>query len=196
MKKISGYRGVEVFAADVSIRITADNHYLYVCYRIVFPAKRVSEYKKRYPQNETAARVSRFTVGPVDPPAIDSSSETIMISWPGGGNAGGCIKFGTDGFLYISTGDGGDAGPPDPFDVGQDVNDLRGKILRINVKGRSSNFPYSIPGENPFRDVHSAAARSSPTACETRPASVSTARRNSYGSATWDGAFGNRSTAW
>jgi glucose/arabinose dehydrogenase len=155
MKKISGFRGAEVFALAFDPSF-ADNHYLYVSYRIVFPAKRVSDYKKHYPQNATAARVSRFAVGPNDPPAIDPSTETIMISWPGGGNGGGCIRFGADGLLYISTGDGGDAGPPDPYEAAQDVNDLRGKILRINVKRPSSNFPYSIPGENPFRDAHSA----------------------------------------
>src|SRR5690606_23964415 len=44
---------------------------------------------------------------------------------------GGQITFGTDGNLYMSIGDGGGSG--DPFDSGQRVDTLLGKILRIDV---------------------------------------------------------------
>jgi hypothetical protein len=60
---------------------------------------------------------------------------------------GGQIQFGPDGYLYISTGDGGGAG--DPFETGQDLSSLLGKLLRIAPEPGSSPA-YSIPPGNPF----------------------------------------------
>jgi len=58
---------------------------------------------------------------------------------------GGWIGFGPDGYLYISTGDGGGSG--DPLGSGQNKNSLLGKMLRIDVNGVQ---PYAIPPSNPF----------------------------------------------
>lgn len=58
---------------------------------------------------------------------------------------GGQLQFGPDGYLYIGTGDGGD--DSSPSDVAQNLSDLHGKILRIDVDGGS---PYVIPADNPF----------------------------------------------
>lgn len=52
---------------------------------------------------------------------------------------GGRLKIGPDGYLYITTGDGGDR------NLSQDRNSLAGKILRIGTDG-------SIPSDNPFPD--------------------------------------------
>jgi len=54
-------------------------------------------------------------------------------------HAGGRLRFGEDGKLYISV---GDAQQPA---LSQDVNSLAGKILRINTDG-------TIPADNPFPD--------------------------------------------
>jgi glucose/arabinose dehydrogenase len=61
---------------------------------------------------------------------------------------GGQLMFGKDGDLYISTGDGGGAG--DPYRSAQNLADLRGKILRINVMAACSGHQYCVPSTNPF----------------------------------------------
>ena len=60
---------------------------------------------------------------------------------------GGQLQFGPDGFLYISTGDGGGGG--DPFDNGQDVETLLGKILRVDPRPGQTPAYVGPPG-NPF----------------------------------------------
>jgi hypothetical protein len=60
---------------------------------------------------------------------------------------GGQLQFGPDGHLYMSLGDGGGTG--DPFENGQDTEELLGKILRIDP--RPDQTPaYSIPADNPL----------------------------------------------
>lgn len=46
---------------------------------------------------------------------------------------GGTVTFGTDGFLYISVGDGGSAN--NEYDFGQDPQSRFAKVLRIDVDG-------------------------------------------------------------
>jgi hypothetical protein len=71
---------------------------------------------------------------------------TIGHSQEANHNAGQ-IQLGPDGDLYISTGDGGGGG--DPFEAGQDLSSLLGKVLRITPEPGSSPG-YSIPPDNPF----------------------------------------------
>lgn len=59
---------------------------------------------------------------------------------------GGMLAFGRDGYLYVSTGDGGSGGDPDGN--GQNRNVLLGKILRLDVN--AAQGPYGIPASNPF----------------------------------------------
>ena len=59
------------------------------------------------------------------------------------------IDFGPDGFLYIGLGDGGSRDNPD--NRAQDIEELLGKILRIDVDHPlSASQPYSSPPTNPF----------------------------------------------
>lgn len=121
----------------------AENRYCYVCY--VLTAGTVD-----------GTRVSRFEVTRDDPPKLVPGSEKIIITWDAGGHNGGCLHFGPDGYLYISTGDGGSAFPPDGRNTGQDVSDLFASILRIDVDHSENGRPYTIPKDNPFVSLENA----------------------------------------
>jgi putative heme-binding domain-containing protein len=115
----------------------ADNRQVFLCYVL----------EARDPKG---SRVSRFTVAGTDPPRVDLQSEQILLEWPSGGHNGGCLQFGPDGYLYISTGDGTSPNPPDALDTGQDLGDLLASILRIDVDRPDPGKPYGIPADNPF----------------------------------------------
>jgi uncharacterized repeat protein (TIGR03806 family) len=114
----------------------AKNGYLYVTYIIG-------------DNKPTGTRVSRFVVKG-DPPAANPANEKIVFEWPSGGHNAGCLKFGPDGFLYIGTGDG--SGIADEHQTGQDLSDVRAKILRIDVDRPDEGKSYGIPKDNPFVD--------------------------------------------
>ena len=100
--------------------------------------------------------VSRFQVSTTEPPQVVPGSEEILLRWKSGGHNGGCLKFGPDGYLYVSTGDGGPAFPPDPLKSGQDVSNLRSSILRIDVDRQQGDLRYGIPPDNPFVELDGA----------------------------------------
>lgn len=118
----------------------ATNGYVYICY-------------VRRDGLPDGSRVSRFTMTSRDPPRLDPASETIVLTWLSGGHNGGCLKFGPDGYLYISTGDGAGPNPPDPLDTGQDNRDLLAAVLRIDVDAPEPGKPYRLPPDNPFLDT-------------------------------------------
>jgi glucose/arabinose dehydrogenase len=81
---------------------------------------------------------------------IKENSQKIIISAdkPDGNHNGGAVQFGPDGYLYISFGDGGGQGDKHgEIGNGQNLNNLLGKILRVDVNTDSA---YSIPKDNPF----------------------------------------------
>ncbi len=97
--------------------------------------------------------VSQFRVTEENPPRIDPASEKLLITWKSGGHNGGSLKFGNDGYLYITTGDGSPPDPPDGLSTGQDLSDLLSSLLRIDVDHQQPGRPYAIPDDNPFLDL-------------------------------------------
>ncbi len=79
---------------------------------------------------------------------VDTTSErTIMeITQPQSNHNGGMLVFGPDDYLYISVGDGGGSG--DRSNNAQDISNVLGSILRIDVD--SPGQPYVVPEDNPL----------------------------------------------
>lgn len=92
-------------------------------------------------------RLIRYQV-PKGQKQADPASATLILTWPSGGHNGGCLRFGPDGYLYISTGDG--SGIADELQTGQDLSDLLGAMLRIDVDHPAEGRNYGIPRDNPF----------------------------------------------
>jgi len=97
-----------------------------------------------------AVTVDEFQRDANNPNIADPSTRRHVISVPhseASNHNGGQLQFGPDGLLYFSIGDGGGGG--DPFHTGQDLQQLRGKMLRVDPRAGATR-PYRIPGNNPF----------------------------------------------
>jgi uncharacterized protein (TIGR03437 family) len=96
-----------------------------------------------------ATVISEFQASAANPDRADPTEKIILtISQPYANHNGGMIGFGPDGYLYIGMGDGGSAN--DPGNRAQDVNELLGKMLRIDIDRAGAQLPYSSPEGNPF----------------------------------------------
>ena len=88
-------------------------------------------------------RLERFRVD--RDAALESSELAILeVPLPRKMHLGGAIRFGADGMLYLGIGEGGNP------DDAQALDTLPGKIIRIDVRGATSEQPYRIPPDNPF----------------------------------------------
>lgn len=119
-------RGLVGLAFDPNFNL---NHYIYVYYTKTDTAG-------------TRNRLSRFTASTSSPDLVQPNTETPIIEIPHTTNihTGGAMGFGKDGMLYLGVGDGGVS------TTAQDLSDLRGKVLRLNV----SDLAHLVPSDNPF----------------------------------------------
>lgn len=83
----------------------------------------------------------------LDDGSFDLSTESVIlrVHIPGAAHGVDTLRFGPDGMLYVSVGDGRTSLVHKPPFFEKDK--LRGTILRINVDGEA---PYEIPPDNPF----------------------------------------------
>ena len=138
-------RGILGFAAHPKF---AQNGKIYVYYSAPL---RISADKEW----DHTSRLSEFTTLEGDSEVIDRASEKVILEFdqPYFNHNAGALAFGpSDGFLYIATGDGGNANGQgighSSIGNSQDLGNLLGKILRIDIdKGN----PYAIPEDNPFQ---------------------------------------------
>ena len=101
----------------------------------------------RVPDGATV--ISEFKVSASNPNIAETDERVLLtIAQPFSNHNGGTIEFGPDGYLYIGMGDGGSGFDPD--NRAQNIEDLLGKMLRIDVDTLSGTAPYSSPPDNPF----------------------------------------------
>jgi glucose/arabinose dehydrogenase len=92
-----------------------------------------------------ATVVAEYRVSPAPDLAAGAERILLFVPQPYPNHNGGMIAFGPDRLLYVGMGDGGSAG--DPQDRAQNLDDLLGKMLRIDV---DAGTPYGIPADNPL----------------------------------------------
>ena len=100
---------------------------------------------------EGTNRIVRLTFSDPRQLRIDPDSEVELLRWASAGHDGCDLKFGPDGMLYASTGDG--AAPGDPANVGQTTDNLLGSILRMDVGHPEPGRPWRTPEDNPWLDT-------------------------------------------
>lgn len=112
-----------------------------------FPAVPYGYFKYTAKGGPTGMRVvvARMTSGDGGV-TFDPGSLAEVLAYPAeeSHHHGGAARFGPDGMLYVAFGDGG---MDYKGDRAQDLGDIRGKMLRIDVDGAA---PYAVPKDNPF----------------------------------------------
>ncbi len=107
------------------------------------------------PDNKQRNVLARCTVSSTDPNQADPTSCVDVLSIPdlAVNHNGGMIEFGSDGYLYYGTGDGGSGGSENAQaleDALPNTRALDGKILRLDVDHKAPGLEYGIPPNNPF----------------------------------------------
>ncbi|MFM9197404.1 MAG: PQQ-dependent sugar dehydrogenase, partial [Planctomycetia bacterium] len=100
-------------------------------------------------------RVTRYVIDREPPYTFHPESATVIIEWDSDGHNGGDMAFGSDGMMYVGSGDG--TSDSDADRAGQNLTLLRSKILRIDVDHPDEDTPndgrhYSVPKDNPIFD--------------------------------------------
>jgi hypothetical protein len=96
-----------------------------------------------------ATVIAEYLASATDPDVAEGAEKVLLvIPQPFANHNGGMVEFGPDGFLYVGLGDGGSGN--DPGNRAQDVSQLLGKILRLDVDRAADGLSYSSPPDNPF----------------------------------------------
>jgi glucose/arabinose dehydrogenase len=112
-------------------------------------------------------QITEWKISDADPNVVDAATRRVVMSFGKNANNhnGGTIAFGPDGYLYLATGDGGNANDAglshvEPGGNAQNLSVALGKMLRIDPlspsltptsgDAPSANGQYRIPASNPF----------------------------------------------
>ncbi|MCB0871217.1 MAG: PQQ-dependent sugar dehydrogenase [Solirubrobacterales bacterium] len=91
-------------------------------------------------------RIVEYRRSADNPDLADPDYQRLVISTPhsASNHNGGWMEFGPDGYLYFSIGDNADR------DRAQELNNLYGKVMRIDPADPAGPSAYTIPADNPF----------------------------------------------
>ncbi len=96
--------------------------------------------------------VAEYQASAGDANVADTTERVLLtVDQPYTNHNGGKIAYGQDGFLYVGMGDGGSGN--DPGNRAQNIEDLLGKMLRIDVNIKATGLEYALPSDNPFVGV-------------------------------------------
>ena len=102
--------------------------------------------------------VARFTASPPSGDSVSTNTMQVLLRIAhvnASNHNGGQLQFGSDGYLYIGTGDGGGScDNSGPGNNAQNLGSPLGKLLRIDVNNFATN--YTIPPSNPFVSTNGA----------------------------------------
>ncbi len=136
---------------DIRDRVDSNAHeagLLGMAFHPNFPTDRRVFLSYTHSSGRLISRVSSFMAS-ADGSTLDPASEVVLLTanQPAANHNGGHIAFGPDDYLYIGFGDGGGGG--DPYQNGQRLTTLLGKLLRIDVDVDAATR-YVVPESNPF----------------------------------------------
>lgn len=99
-------------------------------------------------RDQHRALILRETVSRDAGGTIDPAQALEIVTWPSYGHNGTAIAFGSDGMMYVTSGDG--TSDSDTDVNGQRLDVLMAKVLRLDVDHPSPGKPYAVPPDNPF----------------------------------------------
>ena len=83
---------------------------------------------------------------------LSSERQILFVDQESAAHNGGHILFGPDNLFYVGLGDGGQQESVDYYNNNnaQNLENLKGSLIRINVFPESTDSAYTIPKDNPF----------------------------------------------
>jgi len=128
----------------------SENGYVYIGWNSKPEDTKDAKEEKDKPKKSKRCRITRYTMTTKPPFTIDTKTAKTIIEWESDGHNGCAICFDTDGFMYVTSGDG--TSDSDTNVTGQRTDLILAKILRIDVDKPANGKEYSVPKDNPYVD--------------------------------------------